>query len=197
MSPWSLLWSLAFLLLAVLYLSRLLWDRQRVRPVDAENEVGHALMALGMAFMLTQPDPASNLLQWSAVLFAVAAVWWAVRFCLQRPVCAFLCRQTGVSSPRQSDVLHMCAHAGMAYMFLLMGSMALSMMPGASLALSLFALFFACLTCFYGCKSVRDLLLARRAWLQSGADLAHALMSAVMCWMFLRMFMMTMSMHAL
>jgi len=195
--PFSLLWSLVFLLCALLYLYRILWSYQHMRPCDAENEVGHALMALGMALMLTQPSgPASNLLQWGIVLFAAASLWWALRLCLQKPVSAFLRRHIGASSPRQSDLVHMCTHVGMSYMFVLMGSMALSMTAWASLCIALFALFFAFLTCFSGREIVRDLLLAKRDWLQCATDLVHALMGAVMCWMFLRMLMMTMSMHA-
>jgi hypothetical protein len=198
MSPFPLLWFLVFLLLAAFYLSRILWYRQRMRSFDAENEVGHALMALGMAYMLAQPSGSpSNLLWWTIALFAAASLWWAVRLCLQKPISAFLLRQTGRPSQRQSDVFHLCTHAGMSYMFLLMGSMAFSMTLWARPVISLFALFFAFLTCFSGREIIRDFLLANRDWLQCGTDLAHALMSGVMCWMFLKMLLMTMSMHAL
>jgi hypothetical protein len=197
--PLSPLWSLVFLILALFYLYRMLWYRQHIRFFDAENEVGHAMMALGMAFMLTQlSGPPSDLVRWNIILFAAASLWWALRLWVQKPVCAFLLRQNGIFSSRQSDVFHMCMHAGMAYMFSLMSSsMTLSMTPYASICISLFALFFAFLTCFYGQEIVRILSIANRDWFQCGASLAHALMSGVMCWMFLEMLMMTISMNAL
>ena len=190
-------WSLLFLIIAVFYLFRLVGGRRQIRHFDAENEVGHGMMALGMAFMLAPAGSLpSGLLLWNIILFAVASLWWAFRLCVQKPVFAFLLGQNEPPTPRQSDAFHAFMHGGMCYMFLLVSSMALSMTPLANIFTSLFTLFFAFLTCFYGREIARDLQTAKRDWLQFGANLAHALMGGVMCWMFLEMLMMTMSMNA-
>jgi hypothetical protein len=53
----------------------------------------------------------------------------------------------------------------------------------------------AFLTCFSGREIAKDLQIAKRNWLQLGANLAHTFMSGMMCWMFLEMISMTMSMR--
>jgi len=49
---------------------------------------------------------------------------------------------------------------------------------------------------FLTCREIaKDLHIAKRNWLQLGTNLAHTFMSGMMCWMFLEMIIMTMSMR--
>jgi hypothetical protein len=73
--------------------------------------------------------------------------------------------------------------------------MALSMTQPATFVTCFFFLSFAFLTCFSGREIAKDLQIAKRNWLQLGAKLAHTFMSGMMCWMFLEMISMTMSMR--
>jgi Domain of unknown function (DUF5134) len=167
-----------------------------MRHFDAENEVGHGMMALGMVFMLAPADLLpSELIDWNIILFAVASLWWTFRLLTRKPLLALLSGKNGERSTVRSDTIHVVMHMGMCYMFLLMSSMALSMTQPAIYANDLFCVSFAFLTLFYGREITKDLQAEKRDWLQCGANLAHAFMSAMMCWMFLEMLSMTMSMR--
>lgn len=82
-------------------------------------------------------------------------------------------------------------------MFLLLSSMAFSMTQLASSVNCIFFVSFAFLIFFYGREISKDLHAGKQDRLQLGANIAHALMSGMMCWMFLEMMAMTMSMGSL
>lgn len=183
------------LLIVVLYLFRLIGRHRWLSHVDIENEVGHGLMAAGMGWMLLPGNFLSpSLLFWSSVLFALATLWWIGRSLIHKPLLALLRGKTDHCSTVQSDTIHILMHSGMGYMFLLMGSMTLSMSPSARCVDCLFFAIFASLTLFYGREVVIDLRRVSRDGMQLGANLAHVLMSGIMCWMFLEMISMTMTM---
>jgi Domain of unknown function (DUF5134) len=189
-------WSLLCSMIAFFSLFQLVAGRRWVSHFDAENEVGHGLMALGMTFMLAPVGGlASDLLGWNIILFAAASLWWACRFFVQKPLLALLFRKNGGCSTVQSDGIHVFMHGGMCYMFLLMRSMALSMTQPATSVTCVFFVSFAFLTLFSGREIAKDLRIAKRNWLQLGANLAQTFMSGMMCWMFLEMISMTMSMR--
>jgi hypothetical protein len=193
--PLSGFWSLLFLLIACFYLFRLVSVRPWINHVDAENEVGHGMMAIGMMVMLAPAGSlTSDLIRWNIILFALASLWWTFRLFARKPLLAVLLRIHGGHSPFQSDAIHVCMHVGMCYLFLLMSSMALSMTQPATYLSSLFCVVFAFLTVFYGREIAKDLRTAKLNRLQLGANSAHLLMSGMMCWMFLEMLSMTMSM---
>ncbi len=191
-------WLFLCLLIVIFYLLRLINGHRWLCHIDVENEVGHGLMAAGMAWMLAPENFLSpSLLFWSSVLFAFATAWWTGRLLVHKPLVAFLLGKTDQPSAVQSDAIHILMHSGMCYMFLLMGNMALSMSSPARCVNSLFFAAFAFLTVFYGREVVADLQQTRRDGLQLGANVAHVLMSAIMCWMFLDMIYMTMTMSPL
>ncbi len=80
-------------------------------------------------------------------------------------------------------------------MLLLMSNMALSMTRPGIYASIIFFVSFALLTFFQSRETARHLQEAKMDWLQCGADLAQALMSSMMCWMFFEMISMTMTMR--
>jgi hypothetical protein len=191
----STLFSLLFLIVACFYLFRLAHSPIWIHHVDAENEVGHGMMAIGMVFMLAPAGWLSpDIIRWNIVLFAASSLWWIVRLFTHKPLLALVFGKNEVHSTAQADAIHVFMHGGMCYMFLLMSSMALSMTSPATYLNCLFFVSFAFLTLFYGRESAKDLQTAKRDWLQSGANLAHMLMSGMMCWMFLEMISMTMNM---
>lgn len=162
--------------------------------------MGHGMMAIGMLVMLAPANWLSpNLLRWNILLFATASLWWTFRLFARKPLLALLPGKNGTSSPAQSEVcadaIHVFMHGGMCYMFLLMSSMVMSMTRPATYVTCLFFVSFAFLTMFYGREITHDLRTARINWLQLGANLAHVLMSGMMCWMFLEMLSMTMTMR--
>jgi hypothetical protein len=194
-SPLSVFWSLLFLFIACFYLFRLVSVRPWINHVDAENEVGHGMMAIGMMVMLAPAGSlTSDLIRWNIILFALASLWWTIRLFARRPLLAILLRIHGGHSPFRSDAIHVCMHVSMCYLFLLMSSMALSMTRPATYATSLFFVVFDFLTLFYGREVAKDFQAAKMNWLHCGANLAHVLMSAMMGWMSLEMLSMTMSM---
>jgi hypothetical protein len=198
LSPIHAIFSFLCTLIALFYLFRLVSGRAHLLHFDAENEIGHGLMASGMIVMLAQAsDLSSELIRWNILLFAFAALWWALRLFARKPLLALGSRTHGASSPFQSDAIHVLMHVGMCYMFLLMSSMAFSMTRPAIYANCLFWVSFAFLTFFYGRAISKDLQRAKMDWLQLGANLAHLLMSGMMAWMFLEMISMTISMGAL
>lgn len=191
----SVIFSLLFLATAFFYLFRLVSIRPWIHHVDAENEVGHGMMAVGMIFMLAPGSILTiDLIRWNILLFAFASLWWTVRLFVRKPLLAILLHADGARSLLRSDAIHVFMHVGMVYMFLLMSSMAFSMTQPATYLTCLFFVSFAFLTFFYGREVSRDLQLAKMDWLKLGADLAHALMSGVMSWMFIEMISMTMNM---
>lgn len=187
---------LLFPLIALFYLFRLIGGRTWLSRFDGESEAGHALMAIGMVFMLA---PAAfqmpDIVLWNAILFAAASLWFTGRLLARRPLLALVSRKKAATSAFQADAIHIFMNAGMCYMFLLMRSMVFSMMP---LAVSLdygFCLVFLLLTLFYAREVARDVQPVKKDWLALGANVAHVLMSGAMVWMFLGMIAMNMSMQ--
>jgi hypothetical protein len=197
-SPLSLLFVLLFLGTACFYLFRLIHWQTWLHSLDAENEIGHGLMALGMAVMLAPAGLlTSSLLHWNILLFTMAFLWFIGRLFIRKPFLAVLLRADTLHSPTRSDAIHALMHAGMAYMFLLFNSMTLSMSLPATYLSCFFFVSFAFLTYFYLREVSRDTRAGRKDWSGRGTNLAHLLMSGVMSWMFLEMLTMTMSMGRL
>ena len=192
------IFALLCMLVTLFYFIRLVNGRRWLGHFDGENEGGHGLMALGMVFILAPAGSfSSDFLRWSIVVFAVAALWWTLRLFVRKPVLALLDRKNSVHSTVQADAIHIFMHGCMCYMFLLMSSMALSMTFPATSASSLCVVVVAYLAFFYSRECARDCQAVSRDWLQLGANLAHALMSGMMGWMFLEMLTMTMRIGAL
>jgi uncharacterized protein DUF5134 len=167
----------------------------RARPFDVEGEIGHALMALGMAAMLAPPDfQTTTLLRWNIFLFAFVSLWFAGRLLTRKPLLAFL-RASTERSLQRADLIHVFTSICMSWMFLEMGSMALSMTAPATYLNSAFFVAFAYLLLSYARDVSKDLQTTSVDWLKLGADLAHVLMNGVMSWMFIEMITMTMRMQ--
>jgi hypothetical protein len=201
MSSLNTIFAILCMLIASFYIFRLVSGSRWLGHVDAENEVGHAMMALGMLVMLAPAGWLSvTLLHWNMLLFAAACVWWTCRLFVRKPVLALLLDKTGVLIPGQSEVrsdaIHVVMHGGMCYMFLLMSSMVLSMTLPATYFSSLLFAAFAFLTLFYGREVAKDLQAAELRWMQLGANVAHVLMSGIMGWMFLEMLFMVVNMRS-
>lgn len=189
-------WLLLCTVITLFYLFQLVAGRRWLSHFDAENQVGHGLMALGMTFMLAPAGGLpSDLLHWNIILFAATSLWWICRLFVRKPLLTLLFGKNGERSTVQSDGIHVFMHGGMCYMFLLMSSMAFSMTQPATYVTCVFFASFAFLTFFSGREIAKDLQIARRNWLQLGTNLAHTLMNGMMCWMFLEMITMTMSMR--
>jgi hypothetical protein len=183
-SPLSLIFVLLFLLVAGFYLFRLVHPAIWIAHLDAESEGGHAMMAIGMIFMLVPGDWLTPfIIRWNIVLFAASALWWMVRLFTRRPLLAMFWRLRGASSTVRADAIHALMHAGMCYLFLLMSSMAFSMTAPGVAVTCLLLVAFALLTLFYGREVAKDFQATQLSWLQLGANLAHLLMSGMMCWM--------------
>lgn len=191
----SVVCSFMCLLIIVFYLLHLINGRRWLHSRDVENDVGHGLMAVGMAAMLVVGNrPPPSLLAGMGLLFTFATLWWTVRLFVHRPLLVLLLGKSEPRSPMSSDAIHMLMQSGMAYMCLLMGSMVLSMSLGARCLTDLFGVAFAVLTVWYGRKVLADLRSVKKDGFQLGANLVHVLMSAMMCMMFLNMIAMTMTM---
>ncbi|WP_338250948.1 DUF5134 domain-containing protein [Dictyobacter halimunensis] len=200
MSALHALFSFLCTLIAVFYFLRLVNGCRWVKHFDAENEIGHGMMAIGMIFMLVPAAWLSaDLLHWNILLFAAAALWWTFRLFVRKPLLPLLLKKDAVhvlfQSEVRSDAIHVFMHGSMCYMFLLMSSMVLSMTQPVTYVTCLLFASFAFLTLFYGRETLRDLQAASVDRLQLGANLAHVLMSGIMCWMFLEMIAMTMAMR--
>ncbi|GHO75361.1 hypothetical protein KSD_31320 [Ktedonobacter sp. SOSP1-85] len=194
-SPLAAIFSLLLLIIAFFYLFRLVGCRTQIHPFDAENEVGHGLMAIGMMVMLAPTDWLSpDIIRWNVILFALFTLWFIGRLFTRKPLLAIMLQTPGAHSTVRADALHVLMHGGMCYMFLLMSSMVLSMTQPALYASCIFFVAFAFLILFYGREISNDLHAAKMDWLQCSANIAHALMSGMMCWMFLDMISMTISM---
>jgi hypothetical protein len=189
-------WVFLCTVIALFYVFRLVYGRRFLSHIDAENEIGHGMMAIGMALMFA---PAGrflpDLMWWNIFLFAAASLWWTSRLCVRKPVLALLSGKDGTPTTIQSDGMQVLMHSSMCYMFLLMRSMAFSMTQLAISANVTFFVAFALLTCFCWRETTKDLQAPQKDWLQCGAHLAHVCMSSMMCWMFLDMLTMTVSMR--
>jgi len=192
----SIFWPLLFIIIALFYLFRLIASLVWARRFDAENEFGHGLMAIGMAFMLAPPDfQTPGGIRWSIILFVLAALWFCTRLLLRRPLLAILLRADLGRPAPQADAIHVFMYLSMAYMLLLMSNMAFSMaLPTTALNCACFVAFIFLL--FSYMRAIwRNLQMARLDRLKLGADLAHALMNLAMAWMFIDMLTMTISMR--
>ncbi|MGO8950759.1 MAG: hypothetical protein ACLQUY_24525 [Ktedonobacterales bacterium] len=188
------------ILIALFFFLRLVNGCRWVTHFDAGNEVGHGMMAIGMLFMLAPAGWFSaELLHWNMLVFAAASLGWTCRLVGRKQRLALLVGNNATHSPIQSEVrsdaIQIFMHGGMCYLFLLMGSMLLSMMKPVLYISCLFCLLFACLALFFGREISQDLQAASLDRLQLGAHLAHALMSGMMCWMLFEMIAMTMAMR--
>lgn len=193
--PITVLWMLLCTMIALFYLFRLVIGRKWLSHFDAEDEVGHGIMAMGMIGMLAPVSPLpSDFLDWNIILFAFCAMWWIFRLFVRKPLLAFLLGKHGEHSAFQSDAIHVVMYVGMCFMFLLMRSMVFSMTPLAIPITRIFFISFAFLTVSYSLEISKDLRTARIDWLRLSANLAHMLMSGIMCWMFFEMVFMGMSM---
>jgi hypothetical protein len=200
MSLLHAIFSFLCILIALFFVFRLVSGCRWLSHVDAENEVGHGMMAIGMLFMLAPAGWFSvDLLHWNMLLFAAASLWWTCRLFVRKQRLALLLEINGRHSPIQSvvrsDAIHIFMNGGMCYLFLLMGSMELSMIQPVIYISCLLCVLFAFLSLFFGREISHDLQAASMDRLQLGAHLAHALMSGMMCWMLLEMIAMTMAMR--
>ncbi len=200
MSVLHAIFSFLCILIALFFVLRLVNGRRWLTHFDAEKEVGHGLMAIGMLVMLAPAAGFSaDLLHWNMLVFAAASLWWTCRLFVRKQSLALLLGKHGTHSPIQSEVrsdaIHVFMHGGMGYLFLLMGSMVVSMMQPVIDLSCLLCLLFAFLSLFFAREISQDLQAASMDWLQLGAHLAHALMSGMMCWMLLEMIGMAMAMR--
>jgi hypothetical protein len=99
-SPLAAIFSLLFLIVACFYLFRLVSVRLWIDHVDAENEVGHGVMAIGMMVMLAPAGIlTSDLIRGNIILFALASLSWTIRLFARKPVLAILLRINSEHSP--------------------------------------------------------------------------------------------------
>jgi hypothetical protein len=195
----SFLCILICILIALFFFFRLVSGCRWLSHFDAENEIGHGMMAIGMLVMLAPAGWFSaDLLHGMMFLFAAASLWWTCRLFVPKQRLAPLLENNGTHSTSQSEVrfevIPVVMHGGMCYLFLLMGSMIVSMMQPVIYISCLLVVLFAFLSLFFGREISHDLQAASIDRLQLGAHLAHALMSGMMCWMLLEMIAMTMAM---
>lgn len=195
----NVLTALEMLLCAVIacfYLLRIISHRRWLSQFDVENEVGHGIMAVGMIYMLMPVSMFSpDFLGWNMIIFALAALWWTLRLCVHKPLLVFVLGESAEYSPISSDAIHVVMYLGMSFMFALMLSMAFSMTPFAILFIRVFFFFFAFLTFFYGQEILQVLRVTKVDWLTLSANIAHILMSGMMCWMFFGMLSMSLTMN--
>ena len=152
-------------------------------------------MAIGMISMLAPLGPlTSDIIAWNIILFAVASLWFTGRLFARKPLLALLLHTNGASSTLQAEAIHVFMFVGMGYMFLLMSSMSFSMTSPVVALTYGFCFSFTLLLLFYVREIGKDLQTAKMDWLKLGANVAHALMSGVMSWMFLQMISMTIRM---
>jgi hypothetical protein len=168
--------------------------------MDAEQEVGQGIMAVGMLCMLAPVSWLSaDLLSWNLLVFAATSLWWTCRLCARKPLLALILKKysahASVQSTVRSDAMHVFMHGSMCYLFLLMRSMEWSMTQPVTGVTCLLLVPCALLTLFAGRDLSQDLQAPSLDWLQLAAHLAHVLMSSMMGWMFLEMIVMTMAMR--
>src|SRR5258706_4454820 len=116
LSPLHAFWSFLCTLIALFYLFRLVGGRAQFPHFDAENEVGHGLMAIGMTVMLAPVGLlTSELIRWNIILFAIASLWWTFRLFARKPLLAIGLRTNRGHSTFQSDAIHVLMHVRMCY----------------------------------------------------------------------------------
>jgi hypothetical protein len=94
------LFVLLCILIALFFCFRLVSGGRWVSHVDAEHEVGHGMMAIGMLFMLAPAGWFSaDLLHWNMLLFAAASLWWTCRLFVHKPLLALLLGKTERTLP--------------------------------------------------------------------------------------------------
>lgn len=186
---------LVCMVIACFYLFRLISNRRWIRHFDVENEVGHGIMAVGMAYMLAPTNLfPPDMLDWGILLFAFASLWWLVRLCVHRPILAMVLEKNEGRSSISSDAIHVITYVGMCLMFVLIRSMAFSMTFLAVSLIRVFLAIFAVLTLFYGREIFQELRVVKIDWLTLSANIAHVLMNGIMCWMFFEMLSISMTM---
>ncbi len=192
-------WPCLFIVIALFYGFRLAISLSGIRRYDLESEIGHSLMAIGMALMLAPPAfQTPELIRWNISLFTLASLWFAGRLLAHRPLLTILTRRTDRErATLKADAIHLFTYIGMAYMFLEIASMALSMTQTAIYLNCSFFVAFAFLLLAYGREISGALQTNNIDWLKLGADLAHLCMNGVMSWMFIEMISMSMRMGAL
>lgn len=196
-NQFSVFWLLLFVVIALFYFGRLVLFRLRARRFDPEGEVGHGLMALGMALMLAPPELLTvEIIRWNIFLFTLISLWFAGRLLSRRPLLALLGADIE-RSPWRTDSIHLFTFISMTWMFLEMGNMALSMTLPATYLNCMFFIAFAYLLLVYARDVSKDLQTSGADWLKLGADFAHVPMNGVMCWMFIEMITMTMKMQGI
>lgn len=194
LGPLHAIFSLLCATISCFYFFRCIYAHRWLSYFDAESEVGHAMMALGMTFMYAGRLP-SILIGCTIILFAFTSLLWVFRLFVRKPLLSFLLDQRGEICTIQSAAIHVLTHVGMCSMFLLMSNMTLSMTQPAIYANTIFFVSFALLTFYQSRETAHHLQGAKMDWLQCGTNLAQALMSGMMCWMFFEMISMTMTMR--
>ncbi len=198
MSSLHMIFSSLCILIALFSFVRLVSGRRCLSHVDAEKEVGHGIMAIGMLFMLAPAEWLSaDLLFWNMLVFAATSLWWTCRLIVRKPLLAPLLKKTvhvPVQSVVWSDTMQVFMHGGMCYLFLLMRNMGWSMTQPVTDVTCLLLILFALFTLFSGREISQDFQALSTDWLQLSAHLVHVLMSGMMCWMFFEMIIMTMTM---
>lgn len=115
--PISVIFLLLFLIVVCFYLFRLAHPPTWIHRFDAENEVGHGMMAIDMIFMLM---PAGwlppDIIRWNILLFAASSLWWTVRLCARKPLLAIILRTPGGRSTMRAEAIHVFMHGGMTFL---------------------------------------------------------------------------------
>ena len=193
LNPLHTIFSLLSALISFFSFFRCIGGRRWLSHFDAESEVGHAMMALGMTFMCAGWLP-SVLIRCTIILFALTSLLWMFRLLARKPLLSFLLDHNGEHCTIQSAMIHVLMHIGMCFMFLCMSNMTLSMAQPAIYASTIFFASFALLTFFQSRETAQHLQMPKIDWLQCGTHLAQTLMSGMMCWMFLEIISMPMDM---
>lgn len=143
-------------------LFRLIYGRALLCYHDVESEADHGIMAIGMTFMLAPLAlQTSNILIWNSILFAITSLWFTVRLIARKPLLAILLHKKVSHTKRQSEVIHVFMNVGMCFMFLLMASMAFSMIQPVIYINYIFCCSFAILCLFYVKEISKDFQTAR------------------------------------
>jgi hypothetical protein len=81
--------------------------RKVLRHFDAEKEVGHGMMAIGVLFMLAPAGWLSaDILSWNMFVFAAASLWWTCRLFVRKPLLALLLQKNlGWQACLEQDLL--------------------------------------------------------------------------------------------
>ena len=91
--------SLLCILIAVFFVFRLVSGCRWLSHVDAEHEVGHGMMAIGMLFMLAPAGWFStDLLHGNMLVFAAASLWWTCRLFVRTQRLPLLLGKNGTHS---------------------------------------------------------------------------------------------------